>query len=107
MIIETSGNINNAVGIMVNKGVCVLQGEAHGSGVSAEPLAEGPSRLTQRPPVQSVFLYRQAQRVPGAEGGEARPGPHKAPGSLLPVTRSVSQLLTHQMCPLSGPTLIM
>lgn len=57
MIIETSGNIKNVVSIIVDKGVCVLQGEAHGSGVSAEPLAEGPSRLTQGPPVQGVFLY--------------------------------------------------
>lgn len=101
MIIEMCGNIQKVVSIMVDKGVCVLQGEAHGRGVSAEPLAEGPSRPTQRPPVQSVFLYRQAQRVPDAEGGEARPGPHKASGSLLPVRRSLSQLLTRQMCPLS------
>lgn len=64
---------------------CVLQGEAHGSRVSAEPLAAGPSCLAQRPPVQSVFLSRQAERVPDSEGGEAGPGPHQDPGSLLPV----------------------
>lgn len=101
MIIETPGSITNVFGIVLDEGVCVLQGEAHGSRVSAEPLAEGPSRLAQRPPVQGVFLYRQAQRIPDAEGGEARPGPHKASGSLLPVTRSVSHPLTHQMPPLS------
>lgn len=90
VIIETSGNIKIVVGIIVDEGVCVLQGEAHGSRVSAEPLAEGPARLPQGPPVQSVFLYRQAERVPDTEGGEARPGAHEASGSLLPVTRSLS-----------------
>lgn len=99
MIIETSGNIKNGVSIIVDKGVCVLQGEAHGSGVSAGPLAEGPPRPTQKPPLQSVFLYGQAQRVPDAEGGEARPGAHKASGSLLPVTRGVPQRPTPQVCP--------
>lgn len=65
---------------------CDLQGEAHGSRVSAEPLAASTSHLAQRAPVQSVFLYRQAQRVPYTEGGEARAGPHEASGSLLLMT---------------------
>lgn len=59
-----------------------MQGPTHRSRVSAEPLAAGPSRLAQRPPLQSVFLHGQAQRIPQAEGGETRPGPHQAPASL-------------------------
>lgn len=59
-----------------------MQGPTHRSRVSAEPVAASPSRLAQRPPLQSVFLCGQAQRIPQAEGGETRPGPHQAPASL-------------------------
>lgn len=59
-----------------------LQGPAHCSRVSAEPLAESASRFAQRPPLQSVFLHGQAEGVPQAEGGETRSGPHQAPAPL-------------------------
>lgn len=59
-----------------------MQGPTHRSRVPAEPLAASPSHLAQRPLLQSVFLHGQAQRVPQAEGGETRPGPHQAPASL-------------------------
>lgn len=71
--------VNNSVN---GRDATPLQGPAHSSRVSAESLAESASRFAQRPPLQSVFLHGQAEGVPQAEGGETRPGPHKAPAPL-------------------------
>lgn len=73
-----------------------LQGPAHRSRVSAEPLAESASRFAQRPPLQSVFLHGQAEGVPQAEGGEARSGPHQAPAPLPAVAQR--RLAAKKLC---------